>query len=140
MDGVADFHRRALLFGAVLIAGFALLMILLPKPRLPPISTLNGRYDNPCCAPVELLNGRIIVNGQSRPFKIGLDKSSLYVLPDKYVGVQDGQHVAVGGGFPLKLRVDDAQQPSSIQLWDVDRSTTFNFVKAAPAKSHGARS
>jgi hypothetical protein len=140
MDGVVDFHRRALLLGAVLIAGFALLMILVPKPKLPPISTLNGRYNNSCCAPVELLNGRIIVNGQNRPFKIEFDKIGLYVLPDKYVGIQDGRRLTVGGGFPLKLRINDAQRPSSIQLWDVDRSATYDFVKAAPAKSHGTRS
>lgn len=140
MDGVADFHRRALLFGAVLIAGFTLLMILLPAPKLPPISTLNGQYINSCCAPVELLNGWIIVNGQQRPFKVEFDKIGLYVLPDRYVGIQDGRRLTVGGGFPLKLRVDDARQPSSIQLWDVDRSTKYDFFKAAPVNSHATRS
>lgn len=140
MDGVADLHRRALLSGAVLIAGFTLLMILLPAPKLLPIPTLSGQYNNSCCAPVELLNGRIIVNGQQRPFKVEFDEIGLYVPPDRHVCIQEGRRLTGGGGFPLKLRVDDARQPSSIQLWDVDGSTTYDFVKAAPAKSHATRS
>lgn len=127
MDGVADFHRRAALFGAMLMAGFALLMILSPKPKLPPISALNGVYSNPCCSPVRLLNGWVIVNGKSRAFKIGYDKSDLYLLPEKYLGVIDGNRIEFGNGFPLKLRVDDAQRPTSIQLWDVASSTTYDF-------------
>ncbi len=128
MDVYSDFRRRAFPYLAMLFAAFLLLMALLPQKALPSVSSLNGVYTNTCCGSFALTDGRIRIGNRSRPFVLEYDKVGLYVLPDKFVGVTSGS-VGFDSGFALKLRLNNDDAPTSIQLWDKERSTTYEFAK-----------
>ncbi|MDB5712719.1 MAG: hypothetical protein JWO15_116 [Sphingomonadales bacterium] len=95
-------------------------------PRLP-IGTADGTYTNPCCGPVRLHNGQMALGrGLIVSYVVEHDKIGRYVLPSSYVGVWSGKAVqADGSAYPLKLRLNDATRPTSIEL--VSGSEAFDF-------------
>jgi hypothetical protein len=97
-------------------------------PRLP-IGTADGTYANPCCGSVRLHNGQMIFGrGQIVSYVVEHDKIGRYVLPSSYVGVWSGKAVQTDSSAnPLKLRLDDATRPTSIEL--LSGSAAFDFKR-----------
>ncbi len=97
-------------------------------PRLP-IGTADGTYANPCCGSIRLHNGQMIFGrGQIVSYVVEHDKVGRYVLPTSYVGVWSGKAVQANrSANPLKLRLDDATRPTTIEL--LSESAGFDFKR-----------
>lgn len=97
-------------------------------PRLP-IGTANGTYANPCCGSIRLHNGQMVFGrGQMVSYVVEHDKVGRYVLPSSYIGVWSGKAVqADRSANLLKLRLDDATRPTSIEL--LSGSAAFDFKR-----------
>jgi hypothetical protein len=97
----------------------------------------NGRYANACCGTIRLHDG-VMTLGDRRDggrYSIGSDKFGPYVLPLAFVGIGEGHRFRVDKKAPpRKLRLDSGTKPVTIELTDVDRSTSHVFVRTAPER------
>ena len=85
-------------------------------PPREPISLANGRYWNECCEIISLNNGQMSVSHDEVSYVVEYDKGGSYVLPHHLVGVREGYIFIERGSGPLKLRLDAARPPQSIDL------------------------
>lgn len=112
----------ASLFGASLYLSIA------PAPKLS-IGIANGSYYNSDVGTLILRNGRMTINGQYVSYVIESDKGGPYVLPESYVGILGRSFLIRRNSYPLKLRLDDAYAPRSINLIDDQSDNSFDFVR-----------
>ncbi|MCL6683982.1 hypothetical protein [Sphingomonas alba] len=63
----------------------------------PPVAVVNGVYRNACCAPVELRDGSMLIDGTPVPFTLENMKFGLTGHPTQNV-VVSGNRVSVAGG------------------------------------------
>jgi hypothetical protein len=128
--------------GVGVISVFALavavwIALLLPETPPPPLRELEGTYSNPCCGSFTIQHGRLYARALSSPAETGMDKQGIYVMPDKYFGVESGNRIGFDNGFPLKLRVNRKARPIKITVWDMGGSTTYDFVRTVtPTRGH----
>ncbi|HWI85314.1 MAG TPA: hypothetical protein VNT42_03175 [Sphingomonas sp.] len=125
----ANLSRWIGIFGTAMVVIAGIYIALAGEPKLP-IGIANGTYANRCCGTISLRNGVMTLSGgQGVRYVVGKDKGGAYVFPEAFVGVWQGRgfQVEADRRYPLKLRLNDADNPTEIVLTDVHSS--YAFVK-----------
>ncbi|MGJ3647383.1 hypothetical protein ACLB0R_02775 [Sphingomonas sp. GlSt437] len=81
-----------------------------------PFPDVSGTYRNPCCATLTVRNGEIETPTRTISFTLDRDKIGVILLPDKYVGVLQGQGLDIDSSkYPMLIRyADDAGKPTLV--------------------------
>jgi hypothetical protein len=69
------------------------------------------------------------LDGQYVRYVVESDKAGPYVLPEGYVGASGHAFVVRRNGYPLKLRLDAASHPHSVELTDDGPGDVFSFQR-----------
>ncbi len=116
-------------------AAFVWVTLLMPETPAPALREFAGVYANPCCGSFTIDEKRLSTKVISTPAETGWDKKGVFILPERYFGVEHGKRIGVESGFPMKLYVNRRSTPMTIQVWDVGASSTYEFAKiATPAR------
>jgi hypothetical protein len=131
-DATLDRHVRNLkrlmivAYASWLTYAVALFTVPMNVPKLP-ITIANGAYQNDCCGTLVLQDGRMSAMNQSVSYVIERDKGGPYVLPSVYVGGSAKGLVIERSKASLKLHLDDAENPTAIELMNAVDGTVFSF-------------
>ncbi len=98
--------------------------------RLRPSMCLQA-YANPCCGSFTIGNGRLSAGATEVPVETGLDKKSVFIIPENYFGVVNRSCIEIAGGLPMKLYVNRKSDPVTIEFLDTAAGTTHEFASAA---------
>lgn len=114
-------------------AAFVWVSLLIPETPPPAPRAFAGIYANPCCGSFTIGSDRMFIDNAEVSIETGFDKKGVFIIPDKYVGVIDGNRVGIFNEFPMKLYVNRRSNPVTIKIWDTAASTTYDFAKTAKA-------
>lgn len=101
--------------------------ILWPTKPIPP-ALVDGTYSNACCSNLVLKQGRLGIDGRWFSFSLDRDKEGLFALPEVGISIANG-HLALGVNRPYKLRFDNPDHPSSIEVADFGQNTDYVLVR-----------
>ncbi|MBU3078780.1 hypothetical protein [Sphingomonas quercus] len=122
---------RWMIAGAVVAAALVLAMpgLFSRQPSLK--AGENGIFANDCCGTVELVDGKMLLNGgQAVRYIVGKDAEGAYVLPRTFVGaVPDWGFDVDGTRSVRKLRLDRMPVPTKIMLYQ--GLSPYIFVRQA---------
>lgn len=103
--------------GSWLAFAISIFTVPMDAPRLPQ-SFADGTYAGDCCGKIHLQNGHMMVAGQRVSYVVERDKQGPYVLPPFYIGATIMGMVVNRDQHPLKLRLNDENRPTEIELMD----------------------
>jgi hypothetical protein len=95
--------------------GGIVLVFLTPEHDLP-IKIANGSYAARCCGVMVLQDGVIHIRGYTVGYRIQQDKVGPYISPTAFVGESSTRYIVDFGATPLKLRLDDKNRATQIEL------------------------
>lgn len=123
---------------AILAAGTAVLLL---RGSNPSIHAANGVYDNDCCGPLILRDGRMQLGpSKSVDYEVGSDEAGPYILPKTYVGTWEDRGFELDGSrAPLKLRLDTLPKPTGIEVPAATGSRRFMRKASAVGERYRAR-
>jgi hypothetical protein len=105
-------------------------------PPRDPIGTANGVYSSDCCGSLILRDGFLRFDDTNVGYVVEHDKVGRYVLPDKHVGVIEGQRVVAGTQkYALKIYLHDTDGPRRLSMLGTDKSgqsRDYVFVAGPP--------
>lgn len=122
--------KRLTFVGIAAWLAFAVSIFTMPMeaPRLP-LASADGSYASDCCGKLTLQNGRMSVNGQTISYVVESDNQGAYVLPPFYVGASSKGFVIARERYPLKLRINDENRATEIELMDSRDGSVFSFQR-----------
>ena len=93
-----------------LIAGSAMLYLIMSPAPQEPIESADGLYANACCGSFSLRHGTLSAAGIHVPYVVEKGKKHPYIVPKVYVGVVGGHRIATkSGANDTVLTFDDTE-------------------------------
>jgi hypothetical protein len=94
-------------YWAALIAGIAMLYVIVAPSSKEPIDSADGLYENPCCGSFTLRHGVLRAGRFEVPYVVEEGKKQPYIFPKNYIGVVGGRRIGIKPGQNNTMLVFD---------------------------------
>ncbi|MXO97366.1 hypothetical protein GRI34_13170 [Erythrobacter aquimaris] len=128
-NGFNYLRKKALMYfggGSVVL----LLIVVTFFGREPPTSSIAvGTYASECCGSLRLDENSVFVDGLAVPYTMGQSNQGVHVVPAETILIRNGKLTVSPNDHLRTLPLNDREEPSSLQVFDIDTHELVEFVR-----------
>ena len=95
----------------------------------PPSSIAVGTYASECCGSLRLDENSVFVDGLAVPYTMGQSNKGPHLLPSETILIRNGKLTVSPDDHLRTLPLNDREEPSSMQVLDIDTYELIEFVR-----------
>ena len=128
-NGFIYLRNKALMYFGGGSVALLLIVVTFFGSEPPPSSIAVGTYASECCGSLRLDENSVFVDGLAVPYTMGQSNQGAHVLPGETILIRNGKLTVSPDDHLRTLPLNDREEPSSMQVLDIDTYELIEFVR-----------